>query len=888
MTCCNVAIIGAGPYGLSIAAHLRARGIECRIFGRPMDTWLTRMPKGMCLKSEGFASSLYDANLEFTLGTYCKREGLPYADIGLPVPLETFTKYGLEFQKRFVPQLENKLVASLSRSSAGFQLQLAGGEDCYARTVIVAVGLTHYAYMPPLFSDMPEEFVTHSSAHHALDHFQGRSVAVVGAGASALDLAALLHQAGADVQLVARSSSIRFHDPPRKRSLLERMRAPNTGLAYGWNLVFCTKAPGVFHRMPERFRLDFVRRTLPPAPGWFTKQEVVGKVPFHLGANVTAATARNSRVHLELTNRAGERRPLVADHVIAATGYRVDLRRLTFLSPDLRSAIDDVEQTPILSSNFESSVPGLYFVGTSAANSFGPLLRFAFGARFAATHLTKRLARRRLRRQVAIGRHDKTGLEKAEQPQDAVVSQAFAPLGHVRSTLPGREPTAQMVKPTVRNNISYPETAKSLRIRILLADTDRRAYAARLAMAFAAAGCEVSAVCTSHHPIETIKVLHRRFPYSAVHPLASLLRAIESTKPDLIVPCDDRAVEHLQQLCGGYGDQNGRVARSIERSLGPPGSYPVVSARYALLELARRQGIRVPATQYLQSAQDLCQWHAKQPLPWVLKADGTWGGGGVRIAETPQEAEQLLDLLKDPCGLKRAVKRLLVNRDPFYLRDWWQGSSRSVIAQAYVPGRPANCAVACWEGKVLAQISVEVLAASRSTGPASVVRRINNTEMMSAAERIAEKLHLSGFFGLDFIIESGSGATYLLEMNPRCTPLSHIQLGSGTDMVGALQAALTGEPLPAEPPPPAGSGGEVIAYFPHTWNSNSEFQESSLQDFPDGEPELAKALLRPFPERTLLYRIVDYLSGTPAATVMDQHRPSQPVTCPPKTSPAKM
>lgn len=422
-----------------------------------------------------------------------------------------------------------------------------------------------------------------------------------------------------------------------------------------------------------------------------------------------------------------------------------------------------------------------------------------------------------------------------------------------------------MVKPTVRNSTIHPETTKSLRIRILLADTDRRAYAARLAMAFAAVGCEVSAVCTGHHPIETIKAFHRRFPYSAVHPLASLLSAIESTKPDLIVPCDDRAVEHLQQLCGRYGDQNSRVATSIERSLGPPGSYPVVSARYALLELAKGQGIRVPATQYLQSAQDLCQWHAKQPLPWVLKADGTWGGGGVRIAESPHQAEQLFRLLTGPCGLKRAVKRLLVNRDPFYLRDWWQGSRRSVIAQAYVPGRPANCAVACWEGKVLAQISVEVLAASWPTGPANVVRRIDNPEMMDAAERIAEKLHLSGFFGLDFIIESGSGATYLLEMNPRCTPLSHIQLGLGTDMVGALHAALAGQPPPGGPPPTARNGREVIAYFPQAWKSNGEFRELSLQDFPHGEPELARALLRPFPERTLLYRIVDYLDGTPAA-----------------------
>jgi len=417
MTFCNVAIIGAGPYGLSVAAHLRARGIEHRIFGRPMDTWLAHMPKGMRLKSEGFASSLYDPNSEFTLGKYCKREGLPYADIGLPVPLATFTEYGLEFQERFVPHLENNLVVSLNRSSTGFELQLADGEVCCARSVIIAVGLTHYAYTPPMLASMPEEFVSHSSAYHTLEHFKGRSVAVIGAGSSALDLAALLHQAGADTQLVARRSTIRFHDPPHKRSLFERLRAPNTGLAQGWNLVFCTRAPQVFHRLPEQFRLDFVKRTLGPAPGWFVKQDVLGKVPFHLGVNVTGIKLENSRVHLELTNRSGERQPLVADHVIAATGYKVDLRRLTFLASELRSKINEVEHTPVLSPSFESTVPGLYFVGTSAANSFGPLLRFAFGAGFVATRLTKHLARRSPRRDVAGARGSTTG--KAAQ-QDGV------------------------------------------------------------------------------------------------------------------------------------------------------------------------------------------------------------------------------------------------------------------------------------------------------------------------------------------------------------------------------------------------------------------------------------------------------------------------------------
>jgi hypothetical protein len=414
-------------------------------------------------------------------------------------------------------------------------------------------------------------------------------------------------------------------------------------------------------------------------------------------------------------------------------------------------------------------------------------------------------------------------------------------------------------------------------VRILLADTDRRAYAARLAMGFAALGCEVSIVCSDHHPVENIRALHRSFPYSALRPLASLLRAIESTAPDLIIPCEDRVVQHLHQLCWQFrtrGSPQDGVASLIERSLGPPSSYPIVSARYPLLQLAKAEGIRVPSTCLLQTPEDLSRWQTKHALPWVLKADGTWGGSGVRVAETPQDAEAMFHILKSPCGLKRALKRALVNRDSFYLRDWWQACSRAVIVQAFIPGRPANCAVACWEGEVLAQMGVEVLATTQPTGPASVVRRVDNAEMVRAAERIARQLHLSGFFGLDFMIETGSRQTYLVEMNPRCTPLCHIP-GAGPDMIAALWSRLAGRPFAATPATAARSEHEVIAYFPQERNLNSELLKLRLQDFPHGEPELAQALSRPFPQGTLLYRIVDYLSRVPAATVMDHNRQSQ-------------
>lgn len=389
----DVAIIGAGPYGLSIAAHLKPRGLNFRIFGSPMHTWLTKMPNGMHLKSEGFASSLSDPGSTFTLGRYCMEAGIPYADLGDPVPLATFSSYGLEFQKRFVPELEDKLVVSVRQAPEGYVIGLGDGEVVATRRIIVAVGLTHFEYVPPILSGLPEDYVTHSSRHHDLERFQGREVIVVGAGASALDLAALLTQAGASVQMVARADTIRFHDRGRvPRPLIDKIRHPTTGLGPSWRSLLCTSIPWAFRFLPEQFRIDFVRRHLGPAPAWFVKEQVVGRVPFHLGVNITQAKVRDGRVSLDLTDRAGVRSSLSGDHVVAATGYHVDLRRLIFLDREIQEQLKKVDQSPALSPYFQSSVPGLYFVGAAAANTFGPLMRFAFGARFTARRLSKHLA----------------------------------------------------------------------------------------------------------------------------------------------------------------------------------------------------------------------------------------------------------------------------------------------------------------------------------------------------------------------------------------------------------------------------------------------------------------------------------------------------------------
>src|SRR5580693_1557660 len=200
----EAAIIGAGPYGLSIAAHFRGRGIPFRIFGRPMDSWLAHMPKGMMLKSDGFASNIDDPAESYTLGHFCAERGIEYSDSGVPVRLDTFSAYGLAFSQRMVPELEDKFVVAVERIADGFRLQLADGETLTARRVVLAVGVTHFAELPANLANLPPQFLSHSYNHHSLEPFKGRSVVVIGGGASATDIAALLHEMGAEVQLVAR------------------------------------------------------------------------------------------------------------------------------------------------------------------------------------------------------------------------------------------------------------------------------------------------------------------------------------------------------------------------------------------------------------------------------------------------------------------------------------------------------------------------------------------------------------------------------------------------------------------------------------------------------------------------------------------------------------
>lgn len=386
----DVAVIGAGPYGLSLAAHLKGRGASFRIVGKPMESWLAQMPRGMLLKSDGFASNLYDPDHRFTLARFCAQRDIPFADLGLPVKLETFTSYGLEFQRALLPELEPKWAAAIQPYGTGYLIRLDDGDTFKARRVVIAVGITHFQHLPMQTLSLSRALRTHSGDHTDLSRFMGQDVVVIGAGASAIDIASLLHETGARVRLVARRSALEIHYKMRlPRPFIDRLQAPLSGIGPSWRSRLLTDLPQLFRYLPERKRLGVVRNHLGPAAGWFMAERLA-PVPLMLGYQLTRAVADGRGVQLSFA-KGSEIEDVTADHVIAATGYRPDLRRLTFLHEKLREGIRALNHAPVLSANFESSVPGLHFTGPVAATSFGPVMRFAFGAKFAATRLTRHL-----------------------------------------------------------------------------------------------------------------------------------------------------------------------------------------------------------------------------------------------------------------------------------------------------------------------------------------------------------------------------------------------------------------------------------------------------------------------------------------------------------------
>jgi FAD-dependent urate hydroxylase len=390
-------VIGAGPYGLSVSAHMTGRGVSHETFGDPMSLWGKHMPEGMFLKSEGFASNLGHPDGRFTLEDYCKdnEPDYEYRDVASPIPLRTFERYGRWFQRNAVPRLREQRVEHVRRVGDGFEVRVGGGELLRARSVVVATGMTDFARVPEQLQGLPPETVLHCYDHRDPSASAGTDVAVIGAGQSALESAALLAESGARVFVVARTMRFAWNSRPGgfNRPLRERWKYPESGLGEGRSQWVYSNFPMAFHCAPERQRLKRAFTVLGPAGAWWLRERIEGKVQPLLGRAVLGAEIEDGRVRLQLHGPSG-REELVVEQAIMGTGYRPELERLSFLDAELRREIRTQKTvgTPLLDRGFQSNARGVYFVGYPAALAFGPVMRFVYGAEFAARTLARSIA----------------------------------------------------------------------------------------------------------------------------------------------------------------------------------------------------------------------------------------------------------------------------------------------------------------------------------------------------------------------------------------------------------------------------------------------------------------------------------------------------------------
>lgn len=386
----DAVIVGAGPYGLSIAAHLLERGMAIAIFGKPLQLWRDHMPKGMLLRSPWWASSLSDPHKKYRIENYLKEIGQPTIN---PLPAETFIDYGLQFQQHVVPQVDETYVSSIESTGGSFTLTMADGRIIYSQTVIMAIGLLYYVYRPAQYTHLPHQLITHTCDHSGFEQFAGKDVVIIGSGQSALETAALAQESGVRVHLVTRRplSWIKDDvDSHQERSLLERVLHPQAGISSDWVSWCLEHFPYTFHKLPKSLKASVVRSLYGPIGSSWLKPRILGKVTIHESQQVENLKETDDGIEVQLSNS----KKLKVDHLILGTGYRVDIRKLPMLHSSLLPAIRTYRRAPILNNHFESSVPGLYFVGFSSVMSCGPFYRFVVGTDAATRRIAYAMAQK--------------------------------------------------------------------------------------------------------------------------------------------------------------------------------------------------------------------------------------------------------------------------------------------------------------------------------------------------------------------------------------------------------------------------------------------------------------------------------------------------------------
>ncbi len=533
-------------------------------------------------------------------------------------------------------------------------LELENGDVVHARSVVVAAGIGPFRSLPTCLSGLTDKYVSHSYDHRDLADFTSRRVAVIGAGASAIDLAGLLCDRGCDATLIYRGGTLKFGSVPseQERSLWQRVRHPGSGLGPGLRSRFYAEAPSLFHLLPQSLRLSIVRNHLGPAASWRMKGKVDGRVTLMGGYEPAGAAMTDKKVELTLRALDGRKIHALFDHVIAATGYRIGLRRLEFIDQTLRTEVECIDETPVLSTRFEFSARGLFFIGPAAANSFGPLMRFVFGAGFAAGRLAGVFSSRQ--KNVSRSRADKAEFSHSSDCD-----------------------------------------ARAMRPRVLLLQSHRWPNAAHLAIAFRKAGFVVESVAPAGHPLHDMRSSCRTFVYRPTSPRKSIQRAIEAAQPQLIIPCDDRALGHLHAL----HEESKRIrdityqppmSALIETSLGSPESFGLLRSRLSLSRVLGLPGVNVPRTDRIASLRQLLDWVKLHGLPAVLKLDGSWGGQDVFLLRDHSAIGSTFHKMQLRQSLLRPLKAALTKGDVEPLFSYARSPTPIISAQSFVNGRASQ------------------------------------------------------------------------------------------------------------------------------------------------------------------------------------------------------
>jgi cation diffusion facilitator CzcD-associated flavoprotein CzcO len=388
MSVCDIAIVGAGPYGLSAAAHLRTvAGLDVRVFGEPMSFWDQNMPCGMFLRSNWTATQIASPNGGLSLEAFQAARNHRFF---LPVPLNRFVEYGLWYQSHAVPDVDRRKVVAVRPAPKGFQVSLEDGESVVARRVALAAGIGSFAWRPPEFRELPSWLASHASEHRCLGQFAGQKVLVIGSGQSALESGALLHEGGAEVEIVGRANRICWLQGRLSRLLHHDLGKLTRRLLYAptdvgpAGLSQLMARPNLLRRLPRHFQDKLRKRSVRPAGArWLVSR--LQDVPIKLGCSVASVAPAGKRAKIRLED--GSERTV--DHILMGTGYKVDISNYKFLDPELLQSIQCVNGYPTLSNGLESSVTGLHILGAPAARSFGPLMQFVSGTTFASRALLR-------------------------------------------------------------------------------------------------------------------------------------------------------------------------------------------------------------------------------------------------------------------------------------------------------------------------------------------------------------------------------------------------------------------------------------------------------------------------------------------------------------------